>query len=102
MSVDIVLLVVLIVAGICFFRRLDASVYFIAWVDIFFRVLNFIAGHIGLPDVSKFINTYFPSSIEGVIQKYTGGIVETILLWIYVVMYIIFLFYTFKILWKKR
>ena len=102
MSFDVVLLIVLIVAGVCFFRKLDASVYFIACVDIFFRIVTFIANNIGFPDVSKFIKTYFPESIEGVIIKYTDGVFTTILLWVYVIMYAIFLFYTVKILWKKR
>ena len=102
MSFDVVLLIVLIVAGVCFFRRLDASVYFIASLDIFFRILTFIANNVGLPDLSKFIKTYFPESIPGVIYKYTDGVVSTILIWIYVIMYTIFLFYTVKILWKKR
>ena len=102
MSFDVVLLIVLIVAGVCFFRKLDASVYFIASLDIFFRILTFIANNVGLPDLSKFIKTYFPESIPGVIYKYTDGVVSTILIWIYVIMYAIFLFYTVKILWKKR
>ena len=102
MNFDVVLLIILIVAGICFFRKLDASVYFIASLDIFFRILTFIANNIGLPDVSKFIKTYFPESIPGVITKYTDGVLSTILLWVYVIMFALFLFYTVKILWKKR
>lgn len=102
MNFDVVLLIILIVAGICFFRKLDASVYFIASLDIFFRILTFIANNIGLPDVSKFIKTYFPESIPAVIAKYTDGVFTTVLMWVYVIMFAIFLFYTIKILWKKR
>jgi hypothetical protein len=102
MSFDVVLLIVLIVAGVCFFRSLDGSVYFIASLDIFFRILTFIANNIGLPDVSKFIKTYFPESIPSIIYKYTDGVLSTLLMWVYVIMFTIFLFYTVKILWKKR
>ena len=42
MNFDVVLLIILIVAGVCFFRRLDSSVYFISSLDIFFRILTFI------------------------------------------------------------
>ena len=102
MNLDVVLLIILIVAGVCFFRKFDASVYFIATLDIFFRILTFISNNIGIDEVSKFIKEYFPNSIEGIILKYTDGILTTVLLWIYVAFFIVFLFYTVKILWKKR
>lgn len=102
MSFDVVLLIVLIVAGICFFRRLDSSVYFIASLDIFFRILTFIKNNLGVPEISNFIVKYFPESIPGIIYKYTDGILSTVLIWIYVGMFALFLFYTVRILWKKR
>ena len=102
MEVDVVLLIVLIVAGVCFFRKLDSSVYYIASLDIFFRILTFVKNNLGSKDVSSFIGKYFPESIPGVIDKYTDGVLCKILMWVYVVMFAVFLFYTVKILWKKR
>lgn len=102
MSFDVVLLIVLIVAGVCFFRRLDSSVYFIASLDIFFRILTFVKNNLGVAEISNFISKYFPESIPGVINKYTDGIISTVLMWIYVGMFAVFLFYTVRILWKKR
>ena len=102
MEFDVVLLIILIVAGVCYFRRLDSSVYFIASVDIFFRILTFIKNNIGVEEISKFISRYFPESIPGIITKYTDGVLCDILMWVYVAMFAVFLFYTVKILWKKR
>ncbi len=102
MSFDVVLLIVLIVAGVCFFRRLDSSVYFIASLDIFFRILTFLKDNLGVAEISTFISKYFPESIPSVIYKYTDGIISTCLIWIYVGMYAVFLFYTVRILWHKR
>ena len=102
MEFDVVLLIVLIVAAVCYFRKLDSSVYFIASLDIFFRILTFIKQKIGPGEISTFIGKYFPESIPGVIYKYTDGLLSDILVWIYVAMFAIFLFYTVKILWKKR
>ena len=102
MEFDVVLLIILIVAGICYFRRLDSSVYFIASVDIFFRILTFVKNNLGVEEISKFISRYFPESIPGVITKYTDGVLSDVLMWVYVVMFAVFLFYTVKILWKKR
>lgn len=102
MSFDVVLLIVLIVAGVCFFRKLDSSVYFISSLDIFFRILTFIKNNLGIKEISNFISNYFPESIPGIIAKYTDGILYTILIWVYVAMFAVFLFYTVRILWKKR
>ena len=102
MSFDVVLLILLIVAGVCFFRKFNSSVYYIASLDIFFRILTFVKNNLGVEEISAFISKYFPESIPSVIYKYTDGIVSTILMWIYVAMFAVFLFYTVKILWKKR
>ena len=102
MDFDVFLLVILIVAGICFFRKFKSSIYFIASLDIFFRILTFLKVNLGVEEISAFISKYFPESIPGVINKYTNGIVADILMWIYVAMFTVFLFYTVKILWKKR
>ena len=101
-DMDVVLLIILIVAGVCFFRKFNSSVYFIASLDIFFRILTFLKNNLGIPEISTFIDKYFPKDIPSVIYKYTDGIVSTILIWIYVGLFIVFLFYTLKILWKKR
>ena len=55
MSIDLVILLVLIVAGVCFFRRLDSSVYYIASLDIFFRIVTFIKDNLGVDEISNFI-----------------------------------------------
>lgn len=102
MNFDVVLLIILIVAGVCFFRNLNSSVYFIASLDIFFRILTFIKDNLGVSEISSFISKYFPESIPGIIYKYTNGIISTVLMWIYVLMFAVFLFYTVRILWKKR
>ena len=102
MNFDVVLLIIFIVAGVCYFRRLDSSVYFIASLDIFFRILTFIKNNLGVGEISSFIGKYFPESIPGIIYKYTDGMLSTVLMWIYVGMFVLFLFYTLRILWKKR
>ncbi|MBE6147174.1 MAG: hypothetical protein E7168_02440 [Firmicutes bacterium] len=102
LSFDLLILIVLIVAGICFFRKFSSSVYFIAALDIFFRILTFIKNNLGVAEVRSFIGEYFPESIPGVIYKYTDGILTNVLMWVYVFLFVVFLFYTVRILWNKR
>ena len=82
MSFDAVLLIILIVAGVCFFRKFSSSVYFIASLDIFFRILTFVRDHIGVKEISEFIRAYFPESIPSVIYRYTDGVLSTVLMWV--------------------
>lgn len=102
MDFDVFLLVILIVAGLCFFRKFKSGIYFIAALDIFFRILTFIKQNLGSGEISTFIGKYFPESIPGVIDKYTDGVLCKGLMWVYVGVFTIFLFYTVQILWKKR
>lgn len=102
MSIDIVLLIILIVAGICFFRSLEGSVYLICILDIFFRILAYVKTNLNVSEISTFINKYFPENIPSIIFKYTDGMLSDILVWVYVVVFIIFLFYIVRDLWDKR
>lgn len=99
---DLIVLGILIVAVIFFFRDFDSFVYLIASIDILLRILDYIKLHLGVPEISSLIGRYLPSSVPSLIHKYTTGMVADILMWCYVVLFVIFLFYTLRILWKKR
>lgn len=102
MYYDLIIVGLIIIWIIFFCRKFSNFVYLIAVVDIFLRILTFIKLHIGLPDVSALISKYVPESIPSIITKYTNGVLSLIILWIYVFIMICFLFYTARILWKKR
>ena len=102
MYIDLILLIVLMVVVIMFFKRFSSFVYFIAVFDIFFRILTFIKLNIPLEDVSAVMDKYIPTGILGIIDKYTSGIITTILMWIYVVIMAIFWFYITKFFISKK
>ena len=102
MYIDLVVLVVLILVVIMYFRRFSSFVYFIGIVDIFLRVLDFIANNIPVPVVTNFINSYFPNSITHIIEMYSSGIFTTVLLWALCIIYIILLSYLIRTFWKKK
>ncbi len=102
MYIDLVVVVVLLLIVVFFFRRFSSFVYAFAIIDIFLRILNFIQANVPVPELQSLINKYFPASIEALICNYTSGIIETILLWAYVVMYAIFLGYIVKIFIHKK
>ena len=100
---DIVVIVfVLAAVVVMIFKRFSSFVYYIAFADIFFRILDFIANNLPINFLSNFLNTYFPNSVSHIINIYSQGIFTTVLLWILLVIYIIFDGYLIKALWHKK
>lgn len=102
MYIDVVILIILMLVVIMFFKRFSSFVFFIAIVDIFLRILTFVKHNIGLADVSALIDKYIPENIIAIINKYSSGIIATILEWTFVIIMIIFLSYIIKIFIKKK
>ncbi len=102
MYIDVIVLLVLIFIVIMFFKRFSSFVFFMAIIDIFLRILAFIKHNINLKDVSSIIDKYLPESISDIINKYSSGIINTVLQWAFVVIMIIFLSYIVKIFFKKK
>ncbi|NLM63278.1 MAG: hypothetical protein GX190_03085 [Mollicutes bacterium] len=84
------------------FRKVNTFVYALAALDIFFRIVDFLKSHLLSPEIYKFINQHFPSSIPSLINKYTSGIFNEILIWLYVINFMIFEFYIIKAIFNKR
>lgn len=100
---DIVVIVLVIAAiAVMIFKKFSNVIYYIGIVDIFLRILDFIANNIPVSVVSNFINSYFPNSVSHIIEMYSSGIFTTVLLWLLCIVYIILLFYLVRIFWKKK
>lgn len=100
--IDLVVLCVLIIFVIIYSKRFQTYMFGFGAIDILFRILNTIKGYIPIKGVVTFINTYVPSSIPGVISKYTSGMVCMILLFVYAIIMAIFLYYIVKIFTRRR
>lgn len=101
---DLIILIVLLFLVIFFFRKLSNVVYFIAIVDIFFRLVDVINEDLVRRlsvKVYRFLN-YIPGSIPDVFRAHSSGIVYTVLFWCYVVVMIIFLGYTIRTFFRKK
>ena len=101
MYYDLIVLLVLLLVLVLVYRSFYSFVYGVAIIDIFLRVVSFLKNHLGISEFKVWADKYIGSSIEGIIKGYTSGTVEGILMWIYVIIYVFFLFYTVKYFWKK-
>lgn len=100
---DIILVIIVVCAIlVMIFKKFDSFVYYIAMVDIFLRILSFIANNIPLDFLSNFINTYFPKSVSNIIDIYSSGIFQTVFMWLLLIIYCIFDFYIIKTFFKKK
>lgn len=99
------LVVIVLVVGalaVLIFRRFSRFVYYIGIVDIFLKLLDYIANNVPITFLTNFINKYFPNSVASIIRSYTTGIFTTVLIWGLVIIYVILLFYLLKIFLKKK
>ena len=98
----IVIIFILGAVAVMIFKKLNSFVYYIAMADILLRVINFMGDNIPIKVFTDFINKYFPSSLTDVINSYTSGLFATVLLWLLVAVYIMFLYYSIKVFLRKK
>ena len=102
MYIDLVVLIVLMVVVIFVFKRFDSFVYFIGSLDILLRILAFIRDNLPVPELKALLARYFPSSIPAILGRYMNGIVYSIFVWLYVIIFMIFWFYITRTFFKKK
>ena len=95
MDIVIIFIVLLIVALV--FKRVSNVIIFFGLIDIFLRIIDYIGKHTS-SDINNFINKIFPDSIPAIINKYSTGVLEDVLMWVYVGLMILFLYYVFRML----
>lgn len=103
MYIDLIIFIILIAAVIFFFRRFSSFVYLICAIDIFYRLLHFLADNLGVAELTALIKKYIPGSVADMVGNYVGnGLIYTIVLWIMFGLYCILLFYIVRILVKRK
>ena len=102
MYIDAVIIIALVLIALCWFRSFPKFIYAFAIIDLFLRLIDYIANHIGVKGFASWVNSVFPNSIKAIIESYTNGLLCTILVWIYIVFMVIFLFYTCRVFIRKK
>lgn len=100
--IDLVVLIVMLVFVIIYSKRFQTYIFGFGMIDILFRILNIINGFIPVKEIRTFIDTYIPASVPSVINNYTKGIFNIILIWIYVIIMAIFLYYIVRLFIKRK
>lgn len=92
---DLIIIIAIIVVACFFLKGFRKIVYFVCALDILLRVLNAIASFYGkyLGNFASFVARYIPSSMPSVIDHYTNGTLELILMGVYIILFAIFEYY---------
>lgn len=99
---DLIVLIILIAIIVFFFKDFTAFVYSLGIIELFLRIVNFIANNIGKNEVSVWLNNTFPNSIFTILAKYSSGLLYTVLCWLLVICFCILLFHLIKYLVKRH
>lgn len=102
MYIDLIILALVILIVVMFFKRFSSFVFLIAITETFLRILDFVKDNIGVRDVSRIIGKYFPSNMFEIISNYTNGTLTLVLNWCFIVIMTFFLGYITKIFLKKK
>lgn len=101
---DLIILLVLIAIVVFFFKRFSSFVYFIVIVDIFLRMITFINENLlkSIGEVYRVIHDYIPANVPSIMNAYSSGIFNTVLIWGYVAIFAIFEYYIILTFFRKK
>ncbi len=86
----LIILVVILIVIVAIFRDFRSFLYAFAIADIILRIVDFVCSQIS--EVNNILGK-IPSSIAAMITAESSGTLETVLLWVYVSLYVLFLSY---------
>lgn len=96
MDIILIGLVIAIIVVALFFKNFKSVVIFIGLTEVFLRLIHRISQLINLKVLNDFVNKYIPTSLEEIINNYSTGILNTILIWILILLFVFFEWYLIK------
>ena len=70
MYIDAIIVIALVIFAVCWFRRFSKTVYAFAIIDIFLRLIHYIAAHLGIKEFTRWVNRIFPASMPALFFRH--------------------------------
>lgn len=100
---DVVVIVLVLGAlAVMLFKKPICVVYYIIIIDILLKILSFFSNNIPIKEVQSFLDKFFPDNINGIINLYSTGIFNSVLSWLLIIIYIIFLYKIVQLFLGKK
>lgn len=98
MSLIILVVVLILIVVLC--RSFRSFIYAFAISDILLRIIAFISSQV-TGSVHQFLEQ-IPDSIQSMIAADSRGVLYTVLMWVYVALYIVFVSYLIPGFFRRR
>ena len=95
----IVIAIIVLVVAIFSSKKSNTFIAF-GLIDVFLRIVDYIGEHT-IDEVNSIINKIFPSNIPAIIKNFSTGVLEDILMWLYVLIMALFFYHVLRILLKR-
>ena len=99
---DLIIFILLVAVVMALLKDIKWVTYLIGIIEIFLRLVHYIANHLGISEVASFVNNNLPGSIFEILAKYSSGLFYDVLSWILVVFLVWFLIYLVNYLFSAR
>ena len=99
---DLIVILIFIVLVIVWRRDFKCFVYTFGAIEIFFRLMHFIKETFNIKELTRLVNTYIPTTILDVFEKYSAGLLFDILKIVYIGFIGLLVFYLVKYIIKRK
>lgn len=99
---DLVIFLVLLGVVVFFFRKFNSFIYSVAIIDILLRIVTYVKIELTKGEIFAFLNKYIPANVPTILGNYANGLLLTVLMWAYVIVFIIFEFYIIRTFFRKK
>lgn len=101
MNIVSIIVIACIILAVAIFSNKKSNVFIVfGLIDVFLRIMNYIGNHT-IDAVNSIINKIFPNSIGAIITNYSSGVLQDILMWVYVFLMGLFFYHVLRVLLKR-
>ena len=99
---DLLVLFVLLVLIIVFFRDAKSLIYGLGIIELFLRLIAFLKHNLNITELNNILDKYIPESILSIFANYSNGLLYEILKWSFFICMVWFLVYLIKYFFKRK
>ncbi len=101
MQVQFIIFLIALIAVIVLYKSFNATVYFVVMIDIFLRIFSYLKAYVLKDGAFDFLGV-IPASVPDILNSIDVGMMNDILIFVYIIIYIVFEVLIIKTFIKKK